>query len=106
MSRRLQIAAWSLPAVLIAGCSNPRETDAHLTDSEIAMVQQGVLMPDAREADYVEMLAAARQGYKQALLDVISYYESTGNATKLQWARTELRTFDQMVTAWAKSPEP
>jgi tetratricopeptide (TPR) repeat protein len=79
------------------GCENPRVTDAHLTDRDIARVQQGFLVPDAREVDYVEHLAAAREGYKQALLDLSAYYESMGNATKLQWARTELKTFDQMV---------
>ncbi len=81
----------------LSGCSNPRVTDVHLTDSDLARIQQGVLMPNAREVDYVEQLAAAREGYKKSLLDLIAYYESTGNATKLRWARTELRTFDQAV---------
>lgn len=91
------VIAAAAAAGLLSGCSNPRVTDVHLTDSELARIQQGVLMPDAREVDYVEQLAAARGGYKQALLDLIAYYESTGNATKLQWARTELKTFEQMV---------
>ena len=97
MSKRIQTAAFALSIIFFIGCRNPRVTDVHLTDSELAIVEQGVLMPNASEADYVENLAAAREGYKQALLDVIMYYESTGNATKLQWARTELRTFDEMV---------
>lgn len=97
MSKRNQWAVIVLPIVLLIGCQNPRVTDVHLTDSDIARVQQGVLLPDAREVDYVEQLAAAREGYKQALLDLIAYYESMGHATKLQWARTELRTFEQMV---------
>lgn len=84
-------------ATLWTGCRNPRVTDVHLTDMELSRIQQGVLMPDAREADYVEQLAAARQGYKKSLLDLIAYYESVGNATKLQWARTELKTFDQAM---------
>lgn len=91
-------AALAVAAVvLMGGCSNPRVTDAHLTDSELARIQQGILVPDAREVDYVEQLAAAREGYKKSLLDLIAYYESTGNATKLRWARTELKTFDQAV---------
>jgi tetratricopeptide (TPR) repeat protein len=89
--------AAALAAGLMSGCSNPRVTDVHLTDSELARIQQGILMPDSREVDYVEQLAAARQGYKQSLLDLIAYYESVGNATKLQWARTELKTFEQVV---------
>ena len=97
MSKRIQLAAFVLPTLLMFGCQNPRVSDAHLTDSEIAVVKKGVLMPDAKEADYVEQLAANREAYKQALLDLIAYYESTGNATKLQWARTELKTFDEMV---------
>lgn len=97
MSKRIQVAVFVLPVIFLIGCNNPRVSDVHLTDSELAMVEQGVLMPDAREADYVENLAAAREGYKQALLNMIAYYESTGNATKLQWARTELKTFDEMV---------
>jgi tetratricopeptide (TPR) repeat protein len=97
MSKKIQLAAYVLPIVLMIGCENPKVTDAHLTDSDIARVQQGFLVPDAREVDYVEQLAAAREGYKQALLDLAAYYETMGNATKLRWARTELRTFDQMV---------
>lgn len=97
MSKRIQVTAFVLPVIFLIGCENPRVTDVHLTDSELAIVQQGVLMPDATQADYVENLAAAREGYKQALLDLIAYYESTGDATKLQWARTELKTFDEMV---------
>ncbi len=97
MSKRIQAAVLVLPVLFLIGCQHPRVTDAHLTDSELTRLQQGVLMPDGRQADYVESLAAAREGYKQALLDLIAYYESTGNATKLQWARTELKTFDQMV---------
>jgi len=100
MKRIVPAAAAVITAGLICltgGCNNPRVTDAHLTDTELAQVQEGVLMPEAREADYVEQLAAAREGYKQALLNLIAYYESVGNATKLQWARTELKTFEQMV---------
>lgn len=97
MSKGIQLAVIALPIVFLIGCQNPRVTDAHLTDSQIAQIREGVLMPDAREVDYVEQLAAAREGYKQALLDLTAYYETIGNATKLQWARRELMTFDQMV---------
>ena len=49
------------------------------------------------EADYVEHLAATREAYREALVGLADYYASVGNATKLQWANTELKTFDQMV---------
>jgi tetratricopeptide (TPR) repeat protein len=84
----------------MAGCNNPRRSDAHLlvTQADMQMAQgEGFLMPDAAEADYVENAVAARQAYRDALTSLADYYSSVGNATKLQWARTELKTFDQMV---------
>lgn len=99
MSRYLPIAAV-VALLMVAGCQKPQVTDAHLMVSpEQAELAQktGFLMPQATEADYVEQVAATRDAYQQALLNLIAYYESTGNASKLQWARTELRTFVEMA---------
>ncbi len=84
----------------LTGCNNPRKTDAHLLDAPQAIeVQAGdvYLAPGAGEADFVEALAAQRAAYRQALVELQGYYRSVGNATKSEWAATELRTFDQMV---------
>lgn len=99
MSRYLQIAAV-VALLLTAGCQQPKVSDAHLMVSpeQAQMAQQaGFLMPQASEADYVEQVAATRDAYQQALLNLVAYYESTGNAAKLQWARTELNTFVEMA---------
>ena len=99
MLRYLQIAA--VTALLFwAGCQGPQVTDSHLmvNPEQVEFAEQvGFLMPQAAEADYVEHLASTRDAYRQALLNLIAYYESVGNATKLHWARTELATYEQMA---------
>lgn len=98
MTRISLIAALILPGVFVIGCDNPRTRDAHLLEPQAPASSGGVfLAPDASEVDYVENLAATRDAYRQGLTALIDYYSSTGNATKLQWAQTELKTFDQMV---------
>ncbi len=100
MARNVLIATAILAGLILTGCNNPRVTDSHLlvTEADIQTAQgQGFLVPDAMEADYVENTAAARETYRQALTSLAEYYASVGNATKLQWANTELTTFDQMV---------
>jgi tetratricopeptide (TPR) repeat protein len=100
MTRIRLIAALVLPGVFLIGCTNPKVRDAHLLEPEpmITVSDEGVyLVPDATEVDYVESLAAARDAYRQALMALVEYYGSVGNATKLEWAKLELKTFDQMV---------
>lgn len=100
MTRISLIAALILPSVFLIGCENPKVRDAHLLESQnAAAVEPGeiFLAPDAGEVDYVENLAASRDAYRKALIGLLDYYRSVGNATKLQWAQTELKTFDQMV---------
>ncbi|MBL7214396.1 MAG: hypothetical protein ISS71_01825 [Phycisphaerae bacterium] len=100
MVRNRIIAAVILAGIFLAGCDNPRKSDAHLlvTQADMQMAQsEGFLVPDAMEVDYAENAAAARQAYRNALISLADYYSSVGNATKLQWANTELKTFDQMV---------
>ena len=100
MTRIRLIAAVVLPGIFLIGCTNPKVRDAHLLEPEttVTVSEEGVyLAPDATEVDYVESLAAARDAYRQALVSLVEYYASVGNATKLQWAKLELKTFDQMV---------
>lgn len=100
MLRNLLIITITVGVLTLAGCDNPRKTDAHLLDAPAAIEAQdsGVyLAPSAGEADYVENLASQRAAYRQALVGLRDYYQSVGNATKGQWAATELQTFDQMV---------
>lgn len=94
------IAAIVLPVAFFAGCVNPKTRDAHLIapqDIEVVTADDIYLVPDATEVDYVENLASTRDAYRRALIGLLDYYRSVGNATKLQWAQTELKTFDQMV---------
>lgn len=100
MGRNLLIIAAIAAGLFITGCENPRVSDAHLlvTEADIQQAQtEGFLIPDAAEADYVENMAATREAYRGSLIGLADYYASVGNATKLQWANTELKTFDQMV---------
>ena len=100
MARNLLIIAGVTAILYLAGCNNPRVSDAHLLVTEAEMQQaqdEGFLMPNAAEVDYVEQMAAAREAYRNALTSLADYYSSVGNAAKLQWANTELKTFDQMV---------
>lgn len=100
MTRISLIAALVLPGVFLIGCDNPRVRDAHLLETQgVAVVSpdEVFLAPDAGEVDYVENLAGTRDAYRQGLMALVDYYGSVGNATKLQWAQTELKTFDQMV---------
>lgn len=100
MARNLLMAAVIAAGLLLTGCDNPRRSDAHLltTEADMQMAASGdFLVPDAMEVDYVENAAAARQAYRGALISLADYYASVGNANKLQWANTELKTFDQMV---------
>jgi tetratricopeptide (TPR) repeat protein len=100
MTRISLVAALILPSVFLIGCENPKVRDAHLLEPQdvTAVTPDEVfLAPDAGEVDYVENLAATRDAYRTALTGLEDYYRSVGNATKLQWAQTELKTFDQMV---------
>jgi len=99
MTRISLIAALVLPGLFLVGCDNTKSRDAHLLEPEISVVpQDGVyLAPGANEVDFVENLAASRDAYRQALIGLLDHYSTIGNATKLQWAQTELKTFDQMV---------
>lgn len=100
MTRISLIAALVLPVVFLVGCENPKVLDAHLLKPQPGetMPAEGIfLAPDATEVDYVETLAASRDAYRQALTALVGYYRSVGNAAKLKWAQTELKTFDQMV---------
>ena len=100
MTRISLIAALILLAVFLMGCESPRTRDAHLLElpAPVNIDQGGIyLAPEAREVDYVENLAASRNAYRQALVGLLDYYRTVGNATKLRWAQTELQTFDQMV---------
>ena len=100
MTRISLIAALVLPGLLLIGCDNTKSRDAHLLEpQEAVVVEQDVvyLAPGANEVDYVENLAASRDAYRQALIGLLDHYSTVGNATKLQWVQTELKTFDQMV---------
>ena len=100
MTRISLIAALVLPGLFLVGCDNTKSRDAHLLEPQGITVapQDGVyLAPGANEVDYVENLAASRDAYRQALIALLDHYQTIGNATKLQWAQTELKTFDQMV---------
>lgn len=100
MVRNLLIIAAIAAGLMITGCNNPRVSDSHLliTETDVPPAPaEGYLMPGAGEADYVEGMAATREEYRRALQSLADYYASVGNATKLQWANTELKTFDQMV---------
>lgn len=85
--------------ICVSGCDATRTRDAHLINAPQVAPAEGstFLAPDAGEVDFVENMAASREAYRQALDSLLKYYQSVGNATKAQWARTELRTFDQMV---------
>ncbi|MEN8127624.1 MAG: tetratricopeptide repeat protein [Planctomycetota bacterium] len=101
MTRISLIAALVLPSVFLIGCENPRVRDEHLLAPRNvpAASEDGVyLAPDAAEVDYVENAAATRDAYRRALTGLLDYYASVGNATKLQWAKMELKTFDQMIS--------
>lgn len=99
MVRNLLCAVMILSALALTGCENPRTTDAHLLAGTAAIEAQGEIYfaPDAGEADLAEKLAAQRAAYRAVLVELQDYYRSVGNATKGQWAATELKTFDQMV---------
>jgi len=100
MTRISLIAAVVLPGVFLVGCADPRTRDAHLLEQqsvEITAPEDIYLAPGANEVDYVENVAATRDAYRQALVALLGHYSESGNATKLQWAQTELETFDQMV---------
>lgn len=96
---RMSLIAVVTAMLFAAGCQDIRRQHAHLLvePAPIEAAQQGFLMPGAREADYVERVAAARQAYREALESLIAYYKSVGNYTKGPWAQNELRTFNQMV---------
>jgi len=96
---RMSLIAVMALLLLAAGCQNPKVDDAQLliTPTELQAAETGFLLPGAGEADYVEKAAATRAAYREALASLAAYYRSIGNATKYNWARTELRTFDQMV---------
>ena len=100
MTRISLIAALVLPGLFLVGCDNTKSRDAHLLEPQEVVVvsQDGVyLAPGANEVDFVENLAASRDAYRRALIGLLDHYRTIGNATKQQWAQTELKTFDQMV---------
>ena len=93
MSKIVSMAAVVLPVVFIAGCVEQAAKDDprfRLDPAEEAVaIDEGFIIPGAAEIDLVEQMAAHRSDYRAALAELVDYYTTSGDATKLQWARRE-----------------
>jgi tetratricopeptide (TPR) repeat protein len=80
----------------MVGCQ-PAETGSGQMLPRQSTAQQIQVDPSQMpEADLVEELTLYRQSYERALRMLVDYYSDTGNSTKLKWALTELKAFEDM----------
>jgi len=93
------MAAVILPVVFIAGCIEQTAKDDprfRLDPAEAAIaVDEGFIVPGAAEIDLVEQMAVHRSDYRAALAKLVDHYTTSGDATKLQWARREMDSLVQ-----------
>jgi TolA-binding protein len=99
MSKIVSMAAVVLPVVFIAGCVEQAAKDDprfRLDSAEAAVaVDEGFIIPGAAEIDLVEQMAVHRSAYQAALAKLVDYYTTSGDATKLRWARREMESLVQ-----------
>jgi len=88
----LAIAIISVVCIAFCGCqefdSNDPVFKADLAEKDFAL-KQGYEMPDTREVDLVETLAASRYQYLKDLYQLRSYYDETGSQKKYRWSTKE-----------------
>ena len=99
MSRIVSVPALILPVLFVAGCVEQVAKDDprfQLDPAVAAMaVDEGFIVPGASEIDLVEKMAAHRSAYRAAIAKLVEYYTTSGDATKLQWARREMDSLVQ-----------
>ncbi len=93
MSKTSFMAAVILPVLFIAGCVEEAAKDDprfRLDPAEATIaVDEGFIIPGAAEVDLVERMAAHRSAYRAAIAELVDYYTTSGDATKLRWAQKE-----------------
>jgi tetratricopeptide (TPR) repeat protein len=93
MSRKVSITLVLSLVVFISGCIEEWSKDdprfrADPAEAAIA-ADKGFAAPDAAEIDLVERMAIHRGAYQAALAELVEYYTTSGDATKLGWAKKE-----------------
>ena len=93
MSRKVSITLVLSLVVFISGCIEELSRDdprfrADPAEAAIA-ADVGFAAPEAAEVDLVEQMAAHRDAYRAALAELVKYYTTNGDATKLRWAQKE-----------------
>lgn len=93
MSRKISIPLVLLMAVFISGCIEEAAKDDprfRAEPDEVVMAADvGFAAPRAAEVDLVERMTAHRSAYRAVLTELVKYYTTSGDATKLQWAQKE-----------------
>jgi TolA-binding protein len=81
------------------GCSDPIQDDRWQANVNVEqdVADSGYTSPKVGEVDLVEQMGAYRSGYGIYLNKLVRYYSRTGEATKLSWARIELKSFQAMA---------
>ena len=99
MSRKVFVGAVLLFVVLIFGCFEQDVKDDPRFRVDPAQAEkatgEGFMVPGAEEVDLVEDMAGRRNSYRGSLKALIDFYEATGDATKLAWARREYALMPQ-----------
>ena len=94
MAKTILIITAIIISTVLSGCG-PTDMDSAQRRPRSREMTAQIDVATARETDLVEGLIHHRRGYQRSLEELASYYEQTGNDMKLQWARQELRDFDQ-----------
>ena len=93
----LRTAVIVIIGIALAGCEETaKKGERYMADpSESVIVRgEGLFVPGAEEVDLVEKMAGFRDSYRNSILDMIDYYNKTGNNTKRLWAESELESLD------------
>lgn len=94
MAKIILITAAIIFSSMLTGCNPPDMDSAQRTPRSERTLGQ-VMDTSAREMEAVEQMVQYRQGYRQALESLVSYYDRVGNDMKLQWAQQELDEFNR-----------
>ncbi|MHC4116568.1 MAG: tetratricopeptide repeat protein [Planctomycetota bacterium] len=97
MARIVSTVALITLLSVLAGCQETGPDSARLMEIDTRRPINRAVPAGTSEADLVEEMVVNRDAYKSSLELMIAYYNRTGNALKLERARTELQAFQLMT---------
>jgi len=99
MSKMVSVTVLVLLALSVIGCTDVIQDDDRFqaNDDVVKEINKyGIGIPDAAEVDLVEEMGMYRSSYRASLEKLVEYYAKSGDATKLSWAKSELKSYLKM----------